>query len=38
MIGFDLEGLRERRTEVFANHPTLRDVLFVHAPLEIRFD
>lgn len=35
VVGFDLEGLRDRREEVFCNHPTLKDVLFVHASQEI---
>ncbi len=35
VVGFDLEGLQERREQVFTNHPTLKDVLFVHAPHEI---
>ncbi len=35
VVGFDLEGLRERREEVFKNHPSLSDVLFVHSPHEI---
>lgn len=35
VVGFDLEGLEERRDAVFTNHPTLKDVLFVHAPHEI---
>ncbi|QXD15339.1 hypothetical protein GQ464_018415 [Rhodocaloribacter litoris] len=35
VVGFDLQGLSERREAVFTNHPYLRDVLFVHAPHEI---
>lgn len=38
IVGFNLDGLRDRREEVFANLPSLRDVLFVHAPDEIRID
>ncbi len=38
VIGFDLEGLKERKEEVFTNHPTLKDVLFVHAPHEITIE
>lgn len=32
VVGFDLE---ERREAVFPNHPTLKDVRFVHTPQEI---
>ncbi|MDX1430214.1 MAG: hypothetical protein R3282_08000, partial [Rhodothermales bacterium] len=35
VVGFDLQGLRQRREEVFNNHPALSDVLFVHSPHEI---
>ncbi|MDX1740968.1 MAG: hypothetical protein R3178_06725, partial [Rhodothermales bacterium] len=35
VVGFDLEGLRERGADVFTNHPSLNDVLFVHSPHEI---
>lgn len=35
IIGFSMTGLRARQAEVFLNHPTLTDVLFVHAPHEI---
>jgi hypothetical protein len=38
VMGFDLEGLETRREEVFLNHPTLKDVLFVHAPHEIEIE
>ena len=38
VVGFDLEGLAERGAAVFTNHPTLRDVLFVHAPQEISIE
>jgi len=30
VVGFDLEGLSQRGKDVFTNHPTLNDVLFVH--------
>lgn len=32
IIGYDMQGLRERREELFRKHPALGDVLFVHAP------
>lgn len=35
VIGFDLDGLRERRGAVFTNHPSLRAVLFVHSPFAV---
>ena len=35
IIGFDIEGLRERGRGAFMNHPDLHDVLFVHAAEEI---
>jgi amino acid transporter len=35
VVGFDMDGLDERGAEVFQNHPTLNDVLFVHSPREI---
>ncbi len=38
VVGFDMEGLRERDTEVFTNHPTLKDVLFVHTPQQITIE
>ena len=38
VVGFDLEGLEERREAVFTNHPTLKDVLFVHTPQEITIE
>ncbi len=38
VLGFDLAGLRERREEVFLSHPSLKDVLYVHAPHEITID
>ena len=30
VVGFDLEGLSQRGKDVFTNHPSLTDVLFVH--------
>ena len=38
VVGFDMEGLRERGAEVFTNHPTLKDVLFVHTPQQITIE
>jgi hypothetical protein len=38
VVGFSLTGLRSRREEVFLNHPTLTDVLFVQAPHEISIE
>lgn len=38
VFGFDIEGLKERGPQVFANHPALRDVLFVNAAHEIAID
>ena len=38
LIGFDIDGLRERRADLFTNHPDLRDVLFVHAPEAISLE
>ena len=38
VVGFDLEGLRERNADVFLNHPTLKDVLFVHTPQQITME
>ncbi len=38
VVGFDMEGLAERREEVFSNHPSLNDVLFVHSPHEITIE
>ncbi|NND70127.1 MAG: amino acid permease [Rhodothermales bacterium] len=35
LVGFNVGGLQTRREAVFSNHPSLRDVLFVHAPHEI---
>ena len=38
VIGFDMDGLEEREAGVFTNHPTLKDVLFVHTPHEITME
>jgi amino acid transporter len=38
VFGFDADGLRERGSKVFTNHPSLRDVLFVNASHEIAID
>ena len=38
VIGFDMDGLDEREAGVFTNHPTLKDVLFVHTPHEITME
>ena len=38
VVGFDLEGIRERGVEVFMNHASLKDVLFVHAPEQITME
>ncbi len=38
VLGFDLESLRERREDMFTSHPALKDVLFVHAPEQIRIE
>jgi hypothetical protein len=38
IFGFDLEGLRERRSQLFENHPDLGEVLFVRAPKAVRID
>ncbi len=38
LIGFNLGGLKTRKEEVFLNHPSLSDVLFVHAPHEIAIE
>lgn len=35
VVGFDLEGVHQRGAEVFTNHASLKDVLFVHAPERI---
>ncbi|MFT5142061.1 MAG: solute carrier family 12 sodium/potassium/chloride transporter 2 [Thalassolituus oleivorans] len=38
IFGFDLEGLRERRSQLFENHPDLGEVLFIRAPKAVRID
>jgi amino acid transporter len=38
IFGFELAGLKERRSEVFENHPDLREVLFLRAPTAIKID
>ena len=38
VVGFDMQGLRERGPEVFTNHPSLKDVLFVHTPQQITIE
>ena len=38
VLGFELESLRKRREEMFTSHPALNDVLFVHAPEQIRIE
>ncbi|MBN4056348.1 hypothetical protein JYT20_01370, partial [Rhodothermus sp. AH-315-K08] len=38
IFGFELAGLVERRSEVFENHPDLREVLFLRAPASIKID
>ena len=38
VVGFDMEGLAERKEQVFLNHPDLGDVLFVHTPREITME
>jgi len=38
VVGFDMEGLEERKEEVFLNHPGLGDVLFVHTPRQIAME
>ena len=35
VIGFNEEGLEERGPQVFTNHGSLKDVLFVHTPRQI---
>lgn len=35
IVGYDLQGLRERREDLFRKHPDLGDVLFVHSPRAI---
>ena len=38
IVGFNMNGLEERGTEVFLNHPKLHDMLFVRAPRQIKID
>lgn len=38
LVGFNVGGLKTRRAEVFLNHPSLKDVLYVHAPHEIAIE
>ena len=38
VVGFDMQGLRERGSAVFTNHETLKDVLFVHTPRQITIE
>jgi amino acid transporter len=38
IVGFDLEGLAERGSALFENHPDLGEVLFVRAPKAIDID
>ncbi|MGA1495322.1 MAG: amino acid permease, partial [Rhodothermales bacterium] len=38
VVGFDMEGLEERKENVFLNHPDLGDVLFVHTPRQITME
>lgn len=38
VVGFDLEGLKERGKDVFTNHPSLNDVLFVHTSERITME
>ncbi|MHC4661375.1 MAG: APC family permease [Planctomycetota bacterium] len=38
VLGLDLDSLNERGPEVFLAHPSLKDVLFVYAPQEIKLD
>jgi hypothetical protein len=38
VMGFDMEGLEERGSGVFKNHPTLRDLHFIYSPREISID
>jgi hypothetical protein len=38
IFGFEMAGLTERGADVFTNHASLRDVLFVHAPSAISID
>ena len=38
VVGFDLQGLQDRGSQVFTNHASLKDVLFVYAPQEITIE
>ncbi len=38
VVGFDLNGLRDRKEEVFRNHPTLNDVLFVYSSQKVEIE
>ena len=38
VIGFSVEGLQRRASEVFTNHGDLKDVLFVHTPRRITIE
>lgn len=38
VVGFDRQGLDKRGKEVFANHPSLKDVLFVHSSTSITIE
>ena len=38
VVGFDMQGLEERGSDVFVNHAKLHDVLFVRAPRQIKID
>jgi hypothetical protein len=38
VFGFDLDGVAERGSDVFENHPELSEVLFVLAPSPVRID
>ncbi len=38
VVGFDLHGINERGVDVFTNHSSPKDVLFVHAPERIAME
>ena len=38
VVGFDMEGLRERRGETFKNHPRNKEVLFVNVHTQLSID
>jgi amino acid transporter len=38
VVGFDHSGLVDRPVEVFTNHPTLKDVLFIHTSEHIEME